>query len=158
TVPPGTVINVESNKTIIGADAASGITGGGFVVSGTFTAFKENVIFQNLVVALPSAPADAIMIQWARHVLIDHCDLHAAPGTSEAYGFLVNIKHGSDYITVSWNRIPDDYNTYQIGHTDGNMAEDTGHLTVTSHHNLIQLARSGSPRVRFGTVHVFNNH
>jgi pectate lyase len=36
--------------------------------------------------------------------------------------------------------------------------EDVGHLTVTFHHNLFLRTPSGSPRARFGHVHVFANH
>ncbi len=131
------------------------MTGGGFIVDGT-----QNVIIQNLAVSFPVG-TDAITVQAAQHVWIDHCELYSDtdPGHDTSYyGWLANIKHASDFVTVSWTRFHDHYNTAQIGHSDTNGAEDMGHLTVRFHHNLFQSTQSGLPRVRFGTVHVFNNH
>jgi pectate lyase len=147
-------IPVESNKTIRGIGANSGITGGGLLILG-----KENVIIQNLAIRL--APGvDSITVQASRHVWIDHCEFSNSRDTSSSgnYPWMVNIKHASDYVTVSWSRFLDQFNTCQIGHSDTNGTEDMGHLTVTYHHNLFSNTNSGTPRVRFGTVHVFNNH
>ncbi|HEY0870002.1 MAG TPA: hypothetical protein VGD55_06370 [Acidothermaceae bacterium] len=156
-VPPASQplqIEVGSNKTIVGADASSGLTGGGFIIDAT-----RNVIIRNLVISFPVG-TDGIAVQAAQHVWIDHCELYSDtnPGrATDYYGWLVNIKHASDFVTVSWTRFHDHFNTAQIGHSDDNSAEDLGHLTVTYHHNLFERTHSGSPRVRFGTVHVFNN-
>ena len=146
-------VEVQSNKTILGADAHSGLTGGGFIIDG-----QQNVIIRNIVVSLPVG-TDGIAVQAAQHVWIDHCDLSSDTTHSTSYyGWLTNIKHGTDFVTVSWSSFRDHFNTVQIGHSDTNGAEDTGHLTVTLHHNLFAGTWSGEPRVRFGTVHVFNNH
>jgi pectate lyase len=145
-------VPVESNKTIRGADERSGLAGGGFLVDN-----KQNVVFQNLVIALPVG-TDAITVQYSTHVWIDHCDLYSDTAHSTGfYGWLVNAKHASDFLTVSWTLFHDHFNTFQIGHSDTNAAEDVGHLTVTSHHNSFARTNSGTPRVRFGSVHVFNN-
>ena len=147
-------VEVTSNKTIVGADASSGLTGGGFIIDA-----NQNIIIRNLVISFPVG-TDGITVQAAHHVWIDHCELYSDtnPGrATDYYGWLVNIKHASDFVTVSWTRFHDHFNTAQIGHSDSNAAEDVGHLTVTYHHNLFQRTHAGTPRVRFGTVHVFNN-
>jgi pectate lyase len=146
-------VDVQSNKTILAADSQSGLTGGGFIVDGT-----DNVIIQNLVVSFPVG-TDAITVQAAQHVWIDHCELFSdITHSTSYYGWLLNIKHGTDFVTVSWSTFHDHFNTIQIGHSDSNGAEDMGHLTVTLHHNSFAGTASGTPRVRFGTIHTFNNH
>jgi pectate lyase len=148
----GVQVPVESNKTILGADPQSGLTGGGLLING-----KENVIVQNLTIAL-AAHTDAITVMASRRIWIDHCDLSSdIDHSSGFYDGLVDITHASDFITVSWTRFHDHFNTSLVGHSDANAAEDTGHLTVTYHHNLFSNTASGEPRVRFGSVHVFNN-
>src|SRR5579871_999143 len=146
-------VEIQSNKTIVGADAQSGLTGGGLIIDGT-----DNVIIQNLVVSSPVG-TDALTVQSAQHVWIDHCEFFSDTTHSTSYyGWLVNIKHATDYVTVSWSKFHDHFNTVQIGHSDSNGAEDMGHLTVTLHHNSFVGTWSGTPRVRFGYVHPFNNH
>jgi pectate lyase len=151
-VPPGSQILVGSNKTIVGADMDSGLTGGGFLIRAA-----QNVIVRNLVIALPVG-TDGIAVQAASHVWIDHCELYSDTKHSiNYYGWLVDIAHGSAFVTVSWTWFHDHFNTVQVGHFDRNDIEDTNHLTVTLHHNLFQGTVSGA-RVQFGTVHIFNNH
>jgi pectate lyase len=45
-----------------------------------------------------------------------------------------------------------------VGHSDSNASEDTGHLTITWHHDWwADYVVERQPRVRFGRVHVFNS-
>ncbi len=60
-------------------------------------------------------------------------------------------------MTVSWNKFHDHYLTSLVGNMASSAGTDTGHLTVTYHHNLFHSAQSYDPRVRSGSVHVFNN-
>jgi pectate lyase len=146
-------VAVESRKTIVGADAASGLTGGGFLID-----HKDNVLLQNLRITFP-LNVDGVGIQTSTHVWIDHCELAADtdPGhATSLYPWLINIKHASDDVTISWTYFHDQFNTVQIGNSD-NATDDPGHLTVTLHDNLFARTNSGTPRVRFGRVHVFNN-
>lgn len=145
---------VTSNKTIVGGDAQSGLVGGGFVAND-----RDNVIFQNLVIA-KAVDADAIGIQHSRHVWVDHCDLSSDRDHDTGYyDGLIDITHASDFVTVSWTRFHDHFNISLVGHSDmPTTNEDIGHLTVTYHHNLFEKTASGMPRVRYGSVHVFNNH
>lgn len=66
---------------------------------------------------------------------------------------LLDINHGSDFITVSWSKFSGHWKGSLIGHSDNNAGEDTGKLHVTYHHNSFIGVNSRLPSVRFGTVH-----
>ncbi|GAA2624073.1 pectate lyase family protein [Paractinoplanes durhamensis] len=138
---------VASNKTILGSGASSGVTGGGFNLSGV-----KNVIIRNLV--FKNASDDSINVQsGTTNVWIDHNDL------SNGYDGLIDIKRGSDFITVSWNHLHDHDKSMLLGHDDANGAQDIGHLRVTYVHNWFDGTNQRHPRVRFGNpVHVLNNY
>jgi pectate lyase len=145
-------VRVASNKTLIGLGDSSGFTGAGLALRDS-----ENVIIRNLVIAR-AVDADAITVQHARRVWIDHCDLSSDRDHEQGtYDGLVDITHASDYVTVSWTVFHDHFDSGLVGHSSDNAAEDTGHLTVTYHHNLFARIEGG-PRIRFGTVHVYDNY
>lgn len=138
---------VSSHKTIIGADNGRTITGGGLNISD-----QKNIIIRNL--DFTGWDDDAINVQsGSTNVWIDHCSFgNGEDGT-------VDIKRGSDFVTVSWNRTYDHDTTMLLGHSDDNGSQDTGHLRVTYHHNWFDGTTQRHPRVRFGNpVHVFNNY
>jgi pectate lyase len=150
-------LTVMSDKTIQGVDAHSGLKGLSLSLKGV-----NNVIIRNLILSdtLESATnGDEIHLEQATHVWIDHNDLFedVNPGSSD-YDGLIDITHGSDNITVSWNRLHDHYKSSLVGHADDNAAEDTGHLHVTYHHNWFYKVSARTPSLRFGTGHVFNNY
>lgn len=146
-------LDVASDKTLVGVGTASGLTGGGFRIKD-----GHNVIFQNLVVS-KAVGTDAIQIQNAQNIWVTHCDLSSdRDNGKDYYDGLVDISHASDFITVSWTRLHDHFHCSLVGHSASNGAEDSGHLDVTYHHDLFQNTDSELPRVRFGDVHVFNNH
>jgi len=138
---------VASNKTILGVGANSGISGGGLNLSGV-----KNVIIRNLV--FKNADDDSINVQTnTTNVWIDHNDL------SNGYDGLIDIKRGSDFITVSWNRLHNHDKSMLLGHDDGNGSQDLGHLRVTYVHNWFDGTNQRHPRVRFANpVHVLNNY
>jgi len=144
-------VRVAANKTIVGAQAGDGLLGGGLFVGDV-----DDVIVQNLTIA-KAKNADAITVQNARHVWIDHCDLSSDRDNPGDYDGLVDITHQSDFVTLSWNLFHDHKATCLVGHSETNGDEDTDHLTVTFHHNGFTRVDEGSPRVRFGSVHVFND-
>jgi pectate lyase len=139
--------NVASNKTIIGVGTAGRITGGGLNLSGV-----RNVIVRNL--SFSGSSDDAINVQTdSTNIWIDHNDL------TSAYDGLVDIKRGSDFITVSWNKFHDHDKTALLGHSDSNASQDTGRLRVTYVHNWFNGTNQRHPRVRFANpVHVLNNY
>jgi pectate lyase len=137
---------VTANKTVIGVGSTSGLNGGGLNVSGV-----RNVIIRNL--RFTNSNDDAINVETSTCVWIDHNDLSAA------FDGLVDIKRGSDFVTVSWNHTHNHDKTMLLGHDDGNGAQDSGHLRVTYVHNWFDGTNQRHPRVRFGNpVHVLNNY
>ena len=141
-------VRVKSNKTILGAGQGATIQGGGI-----FLTKVHNIIIRNLTI---SGATDAINIEGAaHHVWVDHCDL------SRCTDGLLDIKHGSDLVTVSWNHFHDHHKTCLLGHSDKEDIRqiDTGHLRVTYHHNFFDGTQTRHPRVRYAEpVHVFNNY
>jgi pectate lyase len=71
----------------------------------------------------------------------------------------LDIKRGSDFITVSWNKVQNHDKSMLLGHSDDNGSQDRGHLRVSYHHNWFAGSTQRHPRVRFGNpVHVYNNY
>ncbi|PZG00301.1 pectate lyase family protein [Micromonospora deserti] len=140
------MLRVRSNKTIIG-NAGATITGCGFTING-----DRNVIIRNLT--FRGWSDDAINVeQSATNIWIDHNTF------TNGYDGAVDIKRGSDFITVSWNRVYNHDKTMLLGHSDSNASQDRGHLRVTYHHNWFDGSNQRNPRVRFGNpVHVYNNY
>jgi pectate lyase len=141
-------LRVKPNKTILGQGAHAALVGGGLHLRNT-----SQVIVRNL--SLRDSPDDAINIEGSQHVWIDHCDL------SRCRDGLLDVKAGSDFVTVSWNRFHDHEKTCLLGHSDNPavLAKDKGRLRVTYHHNFFDGSKTRHPRVRIAeTVHVFNNY
>jgi pectate lyase len=161
-------VTVGSNKTLLGECGAE--IHGHIQMTGSV-----NVIVSKLTIvgydctdnpSDCSGGADAITVERAAHHLwFDHDDI------SDGSDGNLDITHASDFITVSWTKFH--YSGRRtdpagaagghqfsnlIGHSDSNASEDTGHLTVTFHHdwwadNVVERM----PRVRFGEVHLFDN-
>lgn len=150
-------VTVTSNKTIVGVGSGSGLVGIGLSVKN-----EHNVIIQNLnisKVTAASGTGDAIHIEKADHIWIDHNDLSSDQSHGkDYYDGLVDITHAGDYVTVSWNKLHDHYKASLVGHSDSNGSEDTGHLHVTYHHNYFLNINSRMPSLRFGTGHVYDNY
>jgi pectate lyase len=163
TLPTGTsdgMYPVASDKTIVGVGSTARIENGGLniglpiddAVTSVPPNAVRNVVIRNL--SFSGATDDAINVQmFSHHIWIDHNDLCCGDDG------LVDIKRGSDFVTVSWNRTHDHDKTMLLGHDDDNAAQDVGHLRVTYHHNFFDGSDQRNPRVRFGEpVHVYNNY
>jgi pectate lyase len=147
--------NRNGNKTLIGVGANSGLTGAGLDLS-----YADNIKVRNLKISKASAgEGDAITILASHHIWIDHCDLSSDRNdTTSGYDGLVDITHGSQFVTVSWTLFQNHKDTSLVGHTaDVTAQAEDQNLSVTYHHNLFLNVTSG-PRVRWGMVHVFSNH
>ncbi|MPY64663.1 pectate lyase family protein [Streptomyces spongiae] len=147
-------VDIGSNTTVLGVGSSSGITGGGLRI-------KEatNVVVRNLNISKPVAPADGITVQESTKVWIDHNSFSAdRDHDKDYYDGLLDINHGSDHVTVSWNTFKDHFKGSLVGHSDNNASEDTGHLKVTYHHNSFSNVYSRIPSLRFGTGHFYNNY
>lgn len=157
---PGPMHDVTSDKTIVGLGANSGFTGGGLniglplddEITSPPTNAVKNVIIRNLV--LTQCPDDCINVQmFSHHIWIDHNDL------SQQSDGALDVKRGSNWVTISWNRFHDSDKNMLLGHDDSNGAQDIGRLKVTYHHNFFDGSVQRNPRVRFGEpVHIYNNY
>jgi pectate lyase/glycosyltransferase involved in cell wall biosynthesis len=146
-------IDVGSNTTIAGTGVAGGaLVGGGLRILG-----RRNVIVRDLTIGL-AAELDGVTVQGSELVWIDHNEFYSdREHGKDFYDGLVDIVHGSDLLTLSWNVFRDHFKTMLIGHSDDNSTEDEGRLRVTLHHNWFRDVHSRTPSIRFGTLHAFNN-
>jgi pectate lyase len=121
----------------------------------------SNIIIRNLKIHhISTDDKDAISIdQGTHHVWVDHNELYNdRDHDKDYYDGLCDIKHASDYITVSWNYFHTHWKGSLVGHSDDNAAEDRGYLRVTYHHNWFDDLESRTPLNRFGNGHVYNNY
>jgi pectate lyase len=148
--PVGKEIKVQSNKTIIGSGTSGQIVGGGFFL-GTGV---HNVIIRNLTIRDAYQGVwndkehdfDAIQMDGAHHVWIDHNDLrHMADG-------LIDVRKDSTYVTVSWNKLSQDNKAFGIGWTE-NVVTD-----ITIHHNWVRETEQRNPSTdNAAHAHLYNN-
>jgi len=154
-----TDVKVGSNTTVIGVGSTGALKGISLNITNV-----SNVIVRNLSISFvlaASTTGDAIHIEGTstNHVWIDHNNLFSDLNHGkDFYDGLLDITHGADFITVSWNRFHDHFKVSLVGHSDTNGAQDTGHLHVTYHHNWFNNVSSRLPSLRFGTGHVYNNY
>ncbi|KAI0517070.1 polysaccharide lyase family 1 protein [Xylaria bambusicola] len=148
------IIDLASDTTVIGSGSRSGLTNGGLRIKRA-----SNVILKNLYFHNPPKGKDLVEIQYSSKVWVDHCDFstEGLTGDKDYYDGLLDITHGSDYITVSWNKFHDHWKGSLVGHSDSNSSEDKGKLHVTYHHNHFTNVNSRLPSFRFGTGHVYSS-
>ncbi|MFF0006503.1 pectinesterase family protein [Streptomyces tibetensis] len=148
--PVGKEIKVQSDKTIVGQGTAGHIVGGGFFLGQGV----HNVIIRNLTIRDAyqgiwndkDHDFDAIQMDGAHHVWIDHNDLrHMADG-------LIDVRKDSTNVTVSWNKLSDNNKTFGIGWTE-NVKTD-----ITIHHNWIRETEQRNPSTdNAAHAHLYNN-
>ncbi|GAA2765039.1 hypothetical protein GCM10010103_40800 [Streptomyces paradoxus] len=148
--PVGKEIKVQSDKTIVGRGTAGHIVGGGFFLGQGV----HNVIIRNLTIRDAyqgiwndkDHDFDAIQMDGAHHVWIDHNDLrHMADG-------LIDVRKDSTNVTVSWNKLSDNNKTFGIGWTE-NVKTD-----ITIHHNWIRETEQRNPSAdNAAHAHLYNN-
>ncbi|KAM0135009.1 hypothetical protein ACHAP3_005099 [Botrytis cinerea] len=154
TISGSVKVRVGSNKTIIGKKGAT-LIGIGLYINKSTNVIVRNIISQKVL----AANGDAIGIQAAKNVWIDHVDVSSDLNNGkDYYDGLIDVTHASDWVTISNSYIHDHFKASLIGHSDNNAAEDTGHLTVTQHNNYWSNIGSRTPSFRFGTGHVFNSY
>ncbi|MET0322028.1 MAG: hypothetical protein ABW069_15015 [Duganella sp.] len=173
-------IKLTSNTTLIGIGADTKLVNANLVLNGI-----QNVIIRNLNIVNPCdiAPVwdpddgdagnwnseyDGITVLNSKNVWIDHNAFTDAPKTDDqlptANGRLkqchdgaLDVKNGSDYVTISNNRFALHQKNNLIGSSDSRTTDD-GHLTVTFNNNHFLNVSERAPRVRFGKVHLYNNY
>lgn len=173
-------IRLPSNTTLIGIGNDARIVNARIAIQGV-----ENVIVRNLIIVNPcdinpiwdpndgssgnwNSQYDGVTIDGSRRAWIDHNVFTDAPLTDDklpvvngktvqCHDGALDVKNGSDYVTVSNNRFELHQKNNLIGSSDSTTSDD-GHLTVTFHGNHFQNVSERAPRVRFGKVHVYNNY
>ncbi|MFF7532550.1 pectinesterase family protein [Streptomyces bobili] len=148
--PVGKEIKVASDKTIVGSGTSGQIVGGGFFL-GTGV---HNVIIRNLTIRDAyqgiwndkDHDFDAIQMDGAHHVWIDHNDLrHMADG-------LIDSRKDTTYLTVSWNKLSQENKAFGIGWTENVTAD------ITIHHNWIRETEQRNPSTdNVAHAHLYNN-
>ncbi|OEJ28635.1 pectate lyase [Streptomyces agglomeratus] len=148
--PVGKEIKVASDKTIIGSGTLGHIVGGGFFLGQGV----HNVIIRNLTIRDSYQGVwndkehdfDAIQMDGAHHVWIDHNDLRR---TADG---LIDVRKDSTYVTVSWNRLSNANKAFGIGWTP-NLVTD-----ITIHHNWIRETEQRNPSTdNAAHAHLYNN-
>lgn len=171
--------HIGSNTTLVGVGDDARIVGANLQIRDA-----DNVIVRNLTVSdatdcFPewdpsdtgagnwNSRYDNISLRTSTHVWIDHntLDSGALPPSQldtvhgrpyEVHDGLLDITHGSDLVTVSYNVLGEHDKTMLIGSSDS-RTDDRGTLRVSLHHNWFQDIGQRAPRVRYGQVHVYNN-
>ncbi len=162
-----TSIDVASNKTIYG-------DGTGHLKNIELKFSGDNYIVRNLIVSEVVAADmyggtgnDAIQLNGAHHVWIDHCELYSSLTVSDPaytgeakdyYDGLLDIKNGASFVTISNNYFHDHWKAILIGSGDDAVNAPTdAKIRVTVHHNYFKDISSRMPLIRYGKAHIFNN-
>lgn len=144
-------IPARGNKTIVGLGTDARIIGGGF---GWNT--KSNVIVQNIT--FEDAPDDLLKINnKCQNFWIDHCTFSDGAGINAGnHDGMLDVTRGSQYVTLSYNRFFNHDKNILIGHSDSETGDVA--IKVTLHHNWFDGTIQRNPRVRYATVHCYNNY
>ncbi|KAK2796297.1 hypothetical protein FQN50_009623 [Emmonsiellopsis sp. PD_5] len=148
------ILRPVGDTSIIGVGATSGFSNGGLKLRQV-----SNVILRNLRFDVPPEGEDAVALDEATQVWVDHCEFNSVgmEGDKDKYDGLLDITHASDMVTVSWSKFHDHWKGSLVGHSDSNSGEDTGKLHITYHHNSWTNVNSRTPSLRFGTGHVYSS-
>jgi pectate lyase len=177
------VVKVGGNTSLLGVGAASGFKNGSLMIDA-----RTNVVLRNLSILdaydyfpswdqgenLVNSEYDAVSITNAStYVWVDHCTLgdgdrpdsslpHITVSGADkkwvTHDGLIDVTNGSNYVTLSWNKLVDHDKTLLFGSSDGAASTDANAIKVTVHHNYFDGTAQRLPRVRFGQVHVYNNY
>jgi pectate lyase len=172
--------HVGSNVTIVGVGDDARISGANLRIRDAHNVILRNMRFSDGYDCFPQwSPSDGDAGNWnsaydnvslwtSTSVWVDHStfDDGAHPAESlpvvfgrpfEVHDGLLDITHGSDLVTVSYNEFLSHDKTMLIGSSDSRL-QDRGQHRVTLHHNYWQDIGQRAPRVRFGDVHAYNNY
>ncbi|KAB5589327.1 hypothetical protein CTheo_7234 [Ceratobasidium theobromae] len=153
TITGNAVVRIGSNKSILGKSGAS------LVGVGLRVLKKSNVIIRNLKINKVLATAgDALAVQQSSKVWIDHVDLSSDRNHGkDHYDGLIDITHGSTYVSVTNSLLHNHYKASLVGHSDGNAVQDKA-ITVTYAMNKWENLNSRMPSFRAGVGHIYNNY
>ena len=145
------VVEVGSNKTLIGVGTDAELAGIGLNING-----KQNIIIRNLTIH--HADPDGIACRNTHHVWVDHCNIYSQDeADKEDWDGLIDLTVGSSYLTVSYCYVHDHHKACLLN--SGTMHyEDNGKNRATYHHNAFVATDQRNPRIGYGLGHVFNNY
>lgn len=150
-------IFVKSNKTLLGTGPSSTISGATLYLQSTVSnVIIQNLNLQNVNPDLVEA-GDAITIDGANHVWVDHCNFSLI---SDGFVDVVSPDNGTTVptdVTLSWNHF--DGNNQAACGGQHNYANTVEYGTVTFHHNFYDHTLGCSPKITYPSakVHLFNN-
>ncbi|KAG8749053.1 hypothetical protein FRC12_013599 [Ceratobasidium sp. 428] len=147
TITGNEVVKAVSNTSFIGKAGAT-LSGVGIRVLGV-----SNVI----IVKVLASAGDALAVQTANRVWIDHVDLSSdRDHDKDYYDGLLDITHGCYAVSVTNSYLHDHWKGSLVGHSDSNESEDKA-IQVTYAFNKWYNLNSRTPSFRFGHGHIFNN-
>eukprot|EP00727_Mastigamoeba_balamuthi_P012294 m51a1_g7688 hypothetical protein (459) ;mRNA; f:38065-39441 len=174
---PLMVVDVNSDTSIIGVGTNAQIRQMNLRLKGA-----SNVVIRNIEFEAPrdyatawssddgwNAEYDSITVEASTRLWFDHLtfsdgrfpDSQAGTYKGDHIQFhdgLLDMKKGSDFITVSNCVFADHDKTNLIGSSDSASKTDSGHLRITFYKNMWNNTASRAPRVRFGKVHLLGNY
>jgi pectate lyase len=158
----GTILEVTSDKTIIGVADRAFLQGIGFHLKNV-----SNIIIRNIKFTMIGGGADDIIgaettsSNTAGNYWIDHCEFYneypTLPETAakkDKYDGLIDVKQQVSNITISWCYFHDHWKCSLTGFSTD---KDPYDRKITYHHNWFKNIRSRVPSYRAGTGHVYNN-
>lgn len=157
-------MRIENNKNVtfegVGEDAV--LHGWGISIKRT-----QNIEFRNFAIMwhCQGTDGDALSFDTENYnVFIHNMDFYyGAPGAEDDQkkgDGTIDMKHQTDYVTVSNNHFYDTgKTTFSGGQWElNNMTDTTAKVNVTYHHNWFDHADSRHPRCVVGNTHVYNNY
>lgn len=138
------------NVTFEGVGEDATVYGWGFLIRNS-----KNIELRNLGVMM--FPDDAISLDTANeNIWVHNNDIFYGAAGSDADQVKgdgsADVKGKSTYVTLSYNHF------YDSGKVSLCGMSDTEEFFVTYHHNWFDHSDSRHPRIRVGTVHIYNNY
>ncbi len=173
-----TLQHIGSNVTLVGVGDDARVVGASLRIRDAHNVIVRNLTLSDAYDCFPQWDAgdsggnwnsayDNLSVWTSTSVWVDHNTFddgdHPATSLDTVYGRpfevhdgLLDVTHGSDLVTMSWNWFQHHDKTDIIGSSDS-RTQDRGQHRVTQHHNRWTDIGQRAPRVRFGDVHVYNN-
>jgi len=173
-----TLQHIGSNVTLVGVGDDARVVGASLRIRDAHNVIVRNLTLSDAYDCFPQWDAgdaggnwnsayDNLSVWTSTSVWVDHSTFddgeHPAQSLPTVYGRpfevhdgLLDVTHGSDLVTMSWNWFQHHDKTDIIGSSDS-RTQDRGQHRVTQHHNRWTDIGQRGPRVRFGDVHVYNN-
>lgn len=178
-------IKLNPNTTIIGVGSNAYLPNGWFKISKVDNVIIRNIKVTNPCDLTPkwdsgdgagnyNSEFDGTTIDGATHVWLDHMWYTDAPNTDDklplgnkdkngvakriqCHDGSLDVKNGSDFVTVSNTILEQHDKNDLIGSSDSTTSDD-GHLKVSFIANMFRNIAERAPRVRFGQVHIADNY